>query len=267
MSTINQTDVLKPALANIDKKFQDKIIKIYLELKNRFSKSVHSKEFDSAGITAGKFTETIFRFLEHELKNGNYTPFKDHVSNIPVELHKLEQLPKANGNESLRVLIPRALNFLYTLRNKRGIGHVGGDIEANEIDAATIVKIADWIIVEMIRIYHGLSLEEAQGLIDSINIKSIPDVWEINGRKRILRQGLDFKEKVLLLLYTDLDNGIAVEDIFNWTEHSNISMFKKSVLVPLHKKSMIEYDKELQFVHLSPLGVKEVENNIIKYTT
>lgn len=262
-NTINRSDILDPSLGNLDKKFREKIIKTYLELKHRLTKSLYSKEFDTSGISSGKFCETIFRFLEHELKSGNSTPFNKHISNFAVEVAKFEQIPKNIGNESLRILIPRALLLIYTIRNKRGIGHVGGDVEANEIDATTIVKLADWIIAELIRIYHSLSLEEAQALIDSINTKTIPDVWEINGKRRILKQGLEFKEKVLLLTYTDLDNGVAVEDLFDWTEHSNFSMFKSSVLKPLHRSGLIEYDRELNFIHLSPLGIKQVEEKIL----
>lgn len=258
-NTSNNSIDLNLALGNIDKKFREKIIKIYLELKHRIAKSLYNKEFDAAGISSGKFCETIFRFLEHELKSGIYTPFNKHISNMAVELAKFEQSLKSTGNDSLRIIIPRVLSLIYTLRNKRGIGHV----EANEVDLSTIVKNADWIIVELIRIYHKLSLEEAQALINSINTKSIPDVWEINGKRRILKQGLDYKEKVLLLTYTDLDNGIAVEDMFDWTEHSNLSVFKKNVLQPLHKKGLIEFDKELNFIHLSPLGIKQVEDEIL----
>jgi hypothetical protein len=48
------------------------------------------------------------------------------------------------------------------MRNKRGIGHVAGDVDANAIDIATMARTADWIVCELIRINHGLSLEEAQ---------------------------------------------------------------------------------------------------------
>lgn len=263
MSTTNNSDILNLALGNIDKRFREKVITLYLELKHRINKSVHNNEYDAAGLSSGKFCETIFRFLEFELRAGAYTPFNKHINNMTAELAKFELIPKAIGNESLRVIIPRALSLIYTLRNKRGIGHVGGDVEANEIDLTTIVKNADWIIIELIRIYHKLSLEEAQSLVNSINSKSIPDVWEINGKKRILKRGLEYKEKVLLLTYTDIDNGVALEDMFSWTEHSNLSMFKSSVLMPLHKVGLIEFDRELNYIHLSPIGIKEVEEKIL----
>ena len=160
--------------------------------------------------------------------------------------------------------MPRALVFLYTLRNKRGIGHVGGDVDANRIDAMTIARACDWIMCELIRVYHNLSLEEAQDLVDGLAQRSIPDVWHVAGKKRILRNDLDFKHKVLLLCYQESDNAVMSEDLFSWVEYSYFPMFKKKVLAPLHKERLVEYDRETESVTISPLGIKEVEENILK---
>jgi len=263
MSTTNKNVILEIALGNINRGLREKIIDTYLELKHRALKAAYSKEYDSAGLSAGKFCETLFRFLEEELK-GSHTPFNSHIINMAVELSKLEQLPKTAGNESLRILIPRSILVIYTLRNKRGIGHVGGDIEANGIDLSTIIKLSDWIVAELIRIFHKLSFEDAQGVIDSINSKEIPAVWEINGKKRVLQKGLDYKDKVLLILYSDINNSCPVEDLFEWTEYSNSSLFKSKLLKGMHKGNLIEYDSELEFAHLSPFGIAEVEGRILK---
>lgn len=263
MNTTNKSEILDIALGNIEKSFRERIIDTYLELKHRAIKAYFTREFDSAGISSGKFCETIYRFLEKELK-GSFTPFNNHISNMAVELSKIEQLPRTAGNESLRIIIPRAVLVIYTLRNKRGIGHVGGDIEANATDCSTNVKLADWIIIELIRIYHNLSFEEAQAIVDSINTKELPSVWEINGKKRVLKKGLDYKDKVLLLLYSDINNSCAIEDLIEWSEYSNSSQFKTQLLTKMHKTGLIEYDKELDYVHLSPLGIEEVESRILK---
>jgi len=257
--------LLASALARVNEKFRTRIIREYLSLKERARRSQFNSDYDSSGISSGKFCETVFRFLEFELKSGAFTPFKDHINNLPKELNGLELLPKTSGNESLRVLIPRALTFIYTIRNKRGIGHVGGDVEANFVDISTIVKTADWVIIELIRIYHLLPLEDAQAIVETLSTRSIPEVWEINGKRRILKKGLDFRDKVLLLTYNEVAAGTAVEDLFDWVEYSNLSVFKKNVLGSLHSDGLIEFDKELDFVHLSPLGVKDVEERILAH--
>lgn len=60
------------------------------------------------------------------------------------------------------------------------------------------------------------------------------------------------------------DNAVLQEDLFAWVEHSNFTVFKRSVLEPLHKKRLIEYDKSADTVTISPLGIKEVEHRILK---
>ncbi len=263
MSTMHNSQVLEEALGGVEKNFKKRIIATYLELKHRHAKAGYNQEHDSSGLSAGKFCETIFRFIECELNSGQFTPFGSKIANLVKAFQEFEKTGKNQGHESLRLTIPRAIILIYTLRNKRGIGHVGGDIDANAIDASTIVKLADWVLCELIRIYHTMSFEEAQAVVDSINLKSIPEIWEVNGKKRVLKKGLPFKDQVLILTYSEVDNAIAVEDLFEWTQYSSLSMFRKHVLTPLHKEKLIEYDTELDFVHLSPIGISRVEQELL----
>src|SRR5262249_702427 len=153
--------------------------------------------------------------------------------------------------------------LLYTLRNKRGIGHVGGDIDAKAIDGMTISRVADWVICELIRIFHKMSLEEADALVSSLASRDIPDVWEIDGKRRVLRTDLDYKEKTLLLLYASTESAVLAEDLFEWCKHSNFTVYKARVLRQLDTRNLIEYDRNIESVILSPLGVKRVEEEII----
>lgn len=256
---------IEQALQGVDSSFRDKIIASYKEIKNRYSKSLYNLEYDSTGLSVGKFCETILRFLQKRLTGSN-TPFGSKINNFDDECRNLSKTPQSAGKESERVIIPRALQFLYTLRNKRGIGHVGGDVEANKIDTETIVRVSDWVICELIRINHTLSLEEAQAIVDSISEKSIPEIWNVGGKKRVLSNGLETKEKLLLLLYQSTENYEFAEDLYKWVEYSDYSMFKRTVLSPLHKKKLIEFDKETGIVHISPIGTLEVEQIIIPKT-
>jgi len=262
MNTSKNNASLDTAFAGIPKIFRTRIIQSYLKTKKKYLEAFHTLDWDSIGLSASKFTESTLRVLQNEL-TSTHIPFGHHIPNFPEECRKLIQLPTSAGYESLRIIIPRALVFLYTLRGKRGIGHVGGDVEANEIDAAVIVKVLDWVICEFIRIYHKLSLEDAQNIVNSISTRTIPEIWEIAGKKRILRTELTFQEKVLLLAYTNIQDGVFIEDLFSWTEYSNLTLFQKKVLQPLHDKRLIEFDRELRIVYLSPLGIKQVEEKLL----
>jgi len=162
------------------------------------------------------------------------------------------------------VIIPRGLNFLYTLRNKRGIGHVGGDVDANSIDAATMVRVADWSLSELIRVVHNLPLEEAQALLDAITERQIPEVWSVLGKKRVLMPRLDAKAQTLVLLYSDLETAIPAEDLCEWVEYSTLSNFRRVVLTPLHSARLIEHDRDTDTAVISPTGIEKVESELLK---
>jgi hypothetical protein len=259
MSTPKRKDILNDALTAIPSNFRKHILKSYRDLKSRHSEA----KYDASGLSAGKFCESVLRLLQEQL-TGAHIPFGKAIPNYIDECRKLVALPTTSGNESLRVVMPRTLMFIYTLRNKRGIGHVGGDVDANRLDSQVIATASDWIVCELIRVFHNLSLEEAQDLVDSVSTRQISDIWEIAGRKRVLRTDLDFKDKTPLLLYSSGDQGALVEDLFLWTKYSNLPVYKRAVLEPLDKECLLDYDSETQFVTISPLGIKRVEEKIIR---
>jgi hypothetical protein len=258
MSTKSLSPVLDNALAGIPKTFRNRLIKAYLDLKRNASESHH----DAAGIAVGKLCETVLRHLQSKLL-GSFTPFGTHIPNFPDECRKLVNSPASGGTESERQIIPRALVFLYTMRNKRGIGHVGGDVDANSIDVSAMAKIADWIICELIRLYHGLSLDEAQDIVDGLAIRQLPTVWEVAGKKRVLKDGLAARDEALLLLYSSADSSVFIGDLCEWVEYSNPGVFKSKVIGPLHKARLLEFEKETESITLSPKGVAYVEDNLL----
>ncbi len=250
--------VLDTALAGMPKTFRTRLIKAYFDLKKNASESRH----DAAGVAVGKLCETVLRYLQSKLL-GTFTPFGAHIPNFPDECRKLIISPASGGTESERQIVPRALVFLYTMRNKRGIGHVGGDVDANSIDISAMTKVADWIVCELIRIYHGLSLEEAQDIVDGLAIRQLPTIWEVAGKKRVLKDGLAAKDEAMLLLYSSADSSVFIGDLFDWVEYSNLGVFKSKVITPMHKTRLLEFDKETESVTLSPKGVAYIEDNLL----
>lgn len=216
---------LEQALSRVPKNFRCKLITAYVDLKRNCAES----RYEAAGLSAGKFCEVGLRISQHNVI-GTSIPFGTKVSNFADECRKIISAQGGTATDSEKTIIPRGLVFLYTMRNKRGIGHIGGDVDANSIDIALMARTADWIICEFIRIYHGLSLEEAQDLVDALAVRNLPDVWEVAGKKRVLRRGLPAKDESLLLLYSSQDSAVLVEDLVDWVEYSNAAVFKSNVL-------------------------------------
>lgn len=250
---------LEQALNGVPKVFRGKLIASYTDLKRNCAES----RYEAAGLSAGKFCEVGLRISQHNV-TGASTPFGTKITNFSDECRKIITAPGGTATDSEKTIIPRGLVFLYTMRNKRGIGHIGGDVDANSIDIALMARTADWLICEFIRIYHGLSLEEAQDLVDALAVRNLPDVWEVAGKKRVLRQGLQAKEEALLLLYSAQDSAVLVEDLIDWVEYSNPAVFKANVLSKLHKDRLVEWDRDSDSIFLSPTGAKHVEDHILK---
>lgn len=251
--------MLDKALNGIPAPIRKHVVSSYLELKAHLSEARH----DSAGMSAGKLCEAGIRLLQQRAF-GQHTPFGKKIPNFADECRKIiSSQNSAAITDSEKLILPRALVFLYTMRNTRGIGHIGGDVDPNAIDAAVMGRIADWVICELIRVHHQLSLEEAQDIVDVLAIRQLPDVWEVAGKKRVLKEGLKAKDQALLLLYSAQEGTVLTEDLVTWIEYSNPGVFKAKVLRKLHADRYVEWDKEADSVTLSPKGAKFVEEVLL----
>ena len=253
-----QLEPLSAALSALPAPFPDKLVESYASLKSAWS----SRQFDLCGLRAGKFCEVMVRLLEQSLM-GSHTPFGKPLQKFDSLCLNFEKTPQDAGPESLRILIPRCLSFIYTMRNKRAIGHVGGDLDANEIDAATVLRCVDWCLSELIRVVHPLSLEEAQEVLDKIAQRELVHVWAVAGKKRVLKIGLSRSEQTLVLLYGEPDGPTPTEDLASWIEVPRLANYRSDVLRPLHKKRLIELDAATDTVTLSPLGAVAAEKLLL----
>jgi hypothetical protein len=152
---------------------------------------------------------------------------------------------------------------VYEVRNNRGVGHVGGDVDANHMVATCVLHVCQWVMAELVRLFHNVSVQEATQAIDSLVERVAPEVWAVNGKLRILDTAFSAKEKTFLLLYHSM-RPVAEADLFEWVEHSNASAFRRDVLRKAHKEKLIAYDPKTRLVTLSPKGISHVEDTLLR---
>jgi hypothetical protein len=114
-----------------------------------------------------------------------------------------------------------------------------------------------------VRVFHDVDVDTATEIVDALVERETPLIWEVNGSKRVLDTSLKMKPKTLLLLYAS-NGSVSDRDLVSWLEHSNATVYKQDVLRPMHKERLIEYDKVAGTVTLSPLGVAEVEDKLLR---
>lgn len=106
-------------------------------------------------------------------------------------------------------------------------------------------------------------MRRRKAIVDALAIRQLPDVWEVGGKKRVLRSGLTARQETLLLLYSCAEEVVLVEDLCEWVEYSQVSMFRRNILQALHGDRLIELDDVSGTASLSPKGAAEVERTIL----
>ena len=206
-------------------------------------------KWTSSELSGGRFCEIVYTILDGCAK-GAYASAPTKPSNFVEACRKLES---ATGvPRSSQILIPRLLPALYEIRNNRNVGHVGGDVDPNYMDASAVVAIANWVMAELVRVFHKLSTEEAQALVDSLVDRRVPIVWRSGQTKRVLRTGFSLREEVLVLLSSS-GQPASPDDLLKWTETSQ-KRYLTRVLRELHKQRLIEFSAEQGTVQLLPPG-------------
>jgi hypothetical protein len=215
-------------------------------------------------LTGGRFSEVVHTILDGAV-SGTFAVAPAKPSNMRNACLDLENKPNTGkpGDRSIRVLIPRALLTLYEVRNNRNVGHVGGDVDPNMMDATVVFALASWVLAELIRIYHAVSTAEAQEAVDALSERKLPLVWSPDGKlKRVLDTKLKGTHQTLLILHQSV-GWVAEADLVKSVEYSNPAMFRSNVLQRAHKARLIEYDKEAKRARISPKGSAHVEKDIV----
>jgi hypothetical protein len=234
----------------------DALIDSYVEIKENF----FLNHLEPAELNGGKFVEAAVRILQFVSNNGKYTPIGTTINDTIGTLRKFEQNPDKTIFESYRINIPRNLCSIYNIRNKRGVGHLGGDVNPNLPDAILIVVCCDWVLAELFRINYACSLSEAQKIVDILVQRKNPLVYEFEDLKRVLNPKLSFKIQTLLLLANESPQRVELPSLVKWIEPTNITDYKRKVLKPMHEARLIDCKDDYSSKILPP-GQKFIEEN------
>jgi hypothetical protein len=219
-------------------------------------KYLEGKWRDSS-LSGGLFCEIVYTIIDG-YGSGTYSSTPSKPRNFVDACRRLENY--SHVPRSFQILIPRMLPPLYEIRNNRSVGHVGGDVDPNYMDATAVVSNASWVMGELIRVLHNTTLIDAQGIVDKITGRKIPLVWNSGNLKRVLNTKISYPNQILILLVTE-SSKTDIDNLFVWLDYSNKTYFKK-MLKDLHKKRYIEYSEDNNNVEILPPGTVEAEKII-----
>ena len=226
------------ALASIPSGLRTPLLEAFCSILRNFREA----RWEPAELSGGKLCEVVYTVLKGHI-DGVFPASPSKPSNMVDACRSLEQADNNRFSRAVRIQIPRMLIALYEIRNNRGAGHVGGDVSPNHMDAVVTLEMSKWIMADLVRSFHAVTTTQAAAVIEALVERNTPVVWEVSGKRRILNTSLSFREKMLVLLYSQSDP-MPESDLLSWIEHSNASVFRRDVLMPAHKARLIEYNQK-----------------------
>jgi hypothetical protein len=225
----------------------------------KITRNYREGRWEAAELDGGRLCEVAYTILDAHTSGSPYPATASKPSNFK---RSCEALESRIGSESARLTIPRLLVALYDVRNRRGVGHVGGDVGANHMDSELVLAMSKWIVAELVRLFHNIDVKTATDVVNALVDRSLPVIWEVEGVKRVLNTGLSLTAQTLTLLYSE-PGAISDNDLAKHLEQDRLANYRR-VLDRLHRARAIEWNKATGMATLSPRGREDVEARILK---
>lgn len=164
---------------------------------SKMKKNFIYNEYEAVQSISGKFAENVFRSLHFIALKTDPKEIKPTTKKALYRALKDSSAPKRP--ESIRILIPRATELLYTARSKMGAVHQK-PITPDYIDAKLTIDISNWIVAELLRqsdIDDTLRLEQ---LINSVMEEQILIVQKV-GSEFFIDADVSCEDEILIRLY------------------------------------------------------------------
>lgn len=204
-------------------------------------------------LSGGRFSEIVYNIVDGHAK-GTYPSTPNKPTNFVRACRNLEN--NSHVPHSFQILIPRVLPALYDIRNNRSVGHVGGDVDPNHMDSVAVLSMSNWVMAELVRVFHSLTVVEAQKVADALAEVRIPVIWSDGNVKRVLRPELRLSEQLLLLVAVTVPD-VSSQQLIEWVEYKDVKYVIRT-LRRLHSERRVEFTESTDRVKILPPGAKFV---------
>jgi len=234
-------------------KFPPKKVDEVLYHYNTLRREARLDHCESCLVNGGKFVEAVLKCF-HYLSTGNEV---DSVK-VDEEARHLENAAHLSVFE--RMTVPRALRLIYEFRNKRGGAH-NSSFDPIKTDCALVVAVSNWVMEELTRLYLTNDAVAAQQLVESLLVKDIPLVEEMDGDRLVLRPGLSARVQLEILLYREFPERCAVKDLIRWVHDHSVENIRVTLRTMKKKNLVHETDAGWK---LTESGMREAETEIAR---
>jgi hypothetical protein len=223
--------VREDIFAALPKNLRRELVESFSEIVKNYAE----RRWEPAELNGGKLCEVAYCIVKG-VAEGKFPERATKPRNMVAACQAIEQ--QTGPLRSVRIQIPRMIVALYEVRNNRNVGHVGGEVDPNHMDAVCVLQMAKWIVAELIRVLHERPVDEAEALVDAVVEREVPLVWKVGDKMRVLDPDLSYKDTTMILLHA-VAGPVPEADLFSWTEHSNATVYRRDILKKEHKNRLL----------------------------
>ena len=130
------------------------------------------------------------------------------------------------------------------------------------MDATLVLHAAQWVMAELVRIFHNTDILTATAIVNSLVDRTVPLIWQAGDVTRVLDPKMSLSDQTLLLLYA-APKGLSDKQLAQSLEQGKLANYRR-VLSRLHSERRIEYNRDSGRVIISPTGISHVESQLMK---
>lgn len=249
---MNETAVIAETRSDLISHFPEKVVDDILHTYLKLLRKFREGSLDDALMHAGRFVEHVLRAIEYKVTGK----LPSEIKSVAAKMREIENA--AALQDSLRLLIPKALyGMAYNIRSKRDAVHVK-EIDARPIDLAMCVAAASWTLAELIREFHTSDARDVESRMAALSRAKLPLISSINGEVFVSRNVKPSME-VLLLLADGAPVGLSRRELGNAAKCSPSSVTRS--LKALVIERFVHQSSDGQF-HITSEGESHLSDNL-----
>lgn len=241
--------------AFIDPSLASQLVDSYTHMQQRF----YAGDWKPSELHGGQFCEAVARALyqfdtgiiEHELPGKICDLLLDRGTKLSVHHH----IDSKHRNHFCRVL-----QTIYKLRSDRGVAHISGLFNANQLDAMLIVSSVKWLFGEFLLLTWKKDRSEVISIIETLVQFEHPLIHDLDGEPLILSNDLSAAEEVLVHLQHSQSGRLTRNELKQFIKKDQSTVGRAISRLSSSKEVRISKSGD---VVITPLGQARARENII----
>jgi hypothetical protein len=134
-------------------------------------------------------------------------------------------------------------------------------VEANQMDATTVIQIAAWLVGEIARLESDRDPREIQVVLDELAERQVPLIQKVGDTPVVLDPSMRPEQRAVVLLYSH-GEPVPLARLREWAEYGHSTRWREKIIGGLRKQKLVHVDKD-GMVHLLRPGEAEAQRILL----